>query len=105
MNTQHTYYHTHTHTHTHTHYKIACIHYKQINSYAHGTALTCASVYSSYDVRNCRTKRPGQFTIDDLVRQLEVLPGLGFDDLRNVDMEQVFSTTILCVNSQKMGNF
>ena len=47
------------------------------------------NAYSVFDVRNCRTDRPGQFTVDTSVRQLEVLPGLGFDNLRNLDMGQV----------------
>ena len=63
------------------------------------------TVCSSYDVRNCRTERPGQFTIDDSVRQLEVLPGLGFDNLRNLDMGQIFFYNYSICKLTKDGKF
>lgn len=43
--------------------------------------------YPAYDVRNCPVQQlPGT---SDAIRRLEVLPGLGFDNLRNLDMGQV----------------
>ena len=45
------------------------------------------NTYPTYDVRNCPVQQqPGT---NDAIRRLEVLPGLGFDNLRNSDMGQV----------------
>ena len=43
--------------------------------------------YPSYDVRNCHEQQ--QYGTDVAIQRLEVLPGLGFDNLRNLDMGQV----------------
>ena len=43
--------------------------------------------YPVYDVRNCPVQQ--QHGTDVAIRRLEVLPGLGFDNLRNLDMGQV----------------
>jgi hypothetical protein len=56
-------------------------------------------------VRNCRTDRPGQFTVDASVRQLEVLPGLGFDNLRNIDIGQVHFYNYSTCKVTKDGKF
>ncbi len=46
------------------------------------------NTYAAYDVRNCATQM--QYANADVaVRRLEILPGLGFDNLRNLDMGQV----------------
>ena len=46
------------------------------------------NTYPAYDVRNCPMQR--QYAGADVaVRRLEILPGLGFDNLRNLDMGQV----------------
>ena len=45
------------------------------------------NTYPTYDVRNCPVQQqPGT---NDAIRRLEILPGLGFDNLRNLDMGQV----------------
>ena len=45
------------------------------------------NTYPTYDVRNCPVQQqPGT---SDAIRRLEILPGLGFDNLRNLDMGQV----------------
>ena len=43
--------------------------------------------YPAYDVRNCPAQM--QYGINVPMRRLEILPGLGFDNLRNLDMGQV----------------
>jgi hypothetical protein len=43
--------------------------------------------YAAYDIRNCPTQMHYGATV--AVRRLEILPGLGFDNLRNLDMGQV----------------
>ena len=45
------------------------------------------NTYPAYDVRNCPAQM--QYGANVAVRRLEVLPGLGFDNLRNLDMGQV----------------
>ena len=45
------------------------------------------NTYPAYDVRNCPTQT--QHDANVAVRRLEILPGLGFDNLRNLDMGQV----------------
>ena len=45
------------------------------------------NTYPAYDVRNCPAQT--QYSTDVAVRRLEVLPGHGFDNLRNLDMGQV----------------
>ena len=45
------------------------------------------NTYPTYDVRNCPIQQ--QTGTNDAIRRLEVLPGLGFDNLRNIDMGQV----------------
>ena len=45
------------------------------------------NAYPVYDVRNCHEQQ--QYGTDIAIRRLEVLPGLGFDNLRNLDMGQV----------------
>ena len=46
-----------------------------------------AHQYPAYDVRNCQVQM--QYGANVPVRRLEILPGLGFDNLRNLDMGQV----------------
>ena len=43
--------------------------------------------FPAYDVRNCPTQT--QYGTNVAVRRLEVLPGLGFDNLRSLDKGQV----------------
>ena len=54
--------------------------------------LSCnAQFLTSYpigDVRNCPTSQPGNSNVQ--LNRLTVLPGTGFDNLRNIDMGQVF---------------
>ena len=47
--------------------------------------------YPSGDVRNCPTTSP--VYRDEPLYRMEVLPGAGFDNLRNLDMGQVHSYT------------
>jgi hypothetical protein len=49
--------------------------------------LSTSPQYPVYDIRNC----PGmqQYGTNSPVRRLEVLPGLGFDNLRYLEMGQV----------------
>lgn len=49
-----------------------------------GVQASTTGAYPVYDVRNCRSED----NVD--TRQLEILPGLGFDNLRNVDMGHVY---------------
>ena len=44
--------------------------------------------YPLGDVRNCPTSQPGNSKLQ--LNRMTVLPGIGFDNLRNIDMGQVF---------------
>ena len=44
--------------------------------------------YPLGDVRNCPTSQPGNSNLQ--LNRMTVLPGIGFDNLRNIDMGQVF---------------
>ena len=54
---------------------------------AQNDTLQLRLLYPVYDVRNCPMQE--QYGADIALRRLEVLPGLGFDNLRNLDMGQV----------------
>lgn len=54
---------------------------------AQDNSLQQQNVYPAHDVRNCPAQE--QNGADVPVRRLEVLPGRGFDNLRNLDMGQI----------------
>ena len=58
--------------------------------------------YPSGDVRSCPTQR---LDGDGLLRQMEVLPGAGFDNLRNLPMGEVYDYTYSKCMISKDGRF